>query len=1130
MSVVDLFLVLDDAELRRRFGAPTFDRAVEYVAHGRVLGCSHAVDAEGDLDVRGTVEGSAGVPYSTYVSVGVEDGTWIYSRCSCPVAEGCKHALALLLTVRERQQHETGQDGARPWERQLGSLLDELDEAAGTVVPAGLKPLGLQFDLKPPPRARWGTASGASSRGTLRMRPVQRGARDNWVRTGISWQQVPYAAHYSRTPQHPPRQLEVLAELLTAFRSASGGGYFGSETHLPLGAFGSGLWPLLRRVQETGMPLLADKGLGGLAVSAEPVTVQLDVNASAEGDAHLRLGVPYDDQWFGPGEMELLGTSGHGVALWLEGKRGWEVTLAPLTAPVAGQVRRLLLRPELLVVPPEDRQQLVADYLPRLQRHVPVISSDASIPLPDPVTPRLALTVHWVAADEVRVAWSFRYRVGTDDRVYALEETRGLRGIRRPELERRLLDVLDLDADQQHHLCRGRSRDLGLEPERTFRDGGAVAFAEDVLPGLRDQVEVDEIGDQPDYREAAGQPVIHFRSRQQDSRESAEPHGAEEGAEPGDPGISGEDDPATPVDARTDWLDLEVVVSVDGQFVALAHLLQALTLGKDRLVLRNGVHIRLDRPEFADLARLVDAAGQLHEQPDDGVRVSHHDLGLWDELAEVGIVDAQAAQWVKAARALRGLDALPEVDPVGLKAELRPYQLQGFRWLAYLWQCRLGGILADDMGLGKTLQTLALVAHARERGAAPFLVVAPTSVVGTWAGEAATFTPGLVVRTITESQARRGTSLDEEAADADVVITSYTLYRLEIEAYAARSWGGLVLDEAQTIKNHQSKTYQVVRRLDVPFRLALSGTPMENRLMELWSLLSVVAPGLYPWPRRFAELVANPVEKEGDAQALEAFRRRIRPFLLRRTKELVAADLPAKQEQVLEVALTPRHRRIYDTHLQRERQTILGLVQDFDKNRIAIFRSLTRLRQLSLDAALVDEKYDGTTAAKVDVLVDHLHELAAEGHRALVFSQFTSFLRRVRARLDREGIASSYLDGRTRRRGQVVDEFKQGDAPVFLISLKAGGVGLTLTEADYCFVLDPWWNPAVEAQAVDRTHRIGQQRPVMVYRMVSSGTIEEKVMELKERKAALFSRVIGDGEGAGVPLGAEDVRALLDVG
>jgi SNF2 family DNA or RNA helicase len=483
--------------------------------------------------------------------------------------------------------------------------------------------------------------------------------------------------------------------------------------------------------------------------------------------------------------------------------------------------------------------------------------------------------------------------------------------------------------------------------------------------------------------------------------------------------------------------------------------------------------------------------------------------------------------------------SLTEVEPVGLEATLRPYQLDGFRWLAYLWQARLGGILADDMGLGKTLQTLALVAHARAQGAAPFLVVAPTSVVSTWAHEAATFTPGLRVRTVTESHARRGTSIAdlvaghedagaEDGGPADLVITSYTLYRLEADAYVAQEWGGLVLDEAQTVKNHQGKTYQAVRRLDVPFRLALSGTPMENRLMELWSLLSIVAPGLYPWPQRFAELVANPVERLGDQQVLDRFRRRIRPFLLRRTKELVAADLPGKQEQVLEVRLTPRHRRIYETHLQRERQTVLGLVEDFDKHRIAIFRSLTKLRQLSLDAALVDPEHDGVGSAKVDVLVDHLEELAAEGHRALVFSQFTSFLSRVRDRLDREGIDTVYLDGRTRRRGEVVAQFKDGDAPVFLISLKAGGVGLTLTEADYVFVLDPWWNPAVEAQAVDRTHRIGQQRPVMVYRLVAEQTIEEKVMELKARKAALFAQVVdGDGVMSGA-IGADDVRALFD--
>ena len=261
--------------------------------------------------------------------------------------------------------------------------------------------------------------------------------------------------------------------------------------------------------------------------------------------------------------------------------------------------------------------------------------------------------------------------------------------------------------------------------------------------------------------------------------------------------------------------------------------------------------------------------------------------------------------------------------------------------------------------------------------------------------------------------------------------------------YVEQQWGGLVLDEAQTVKNHQSKTYQGVRRLDAPFRLAITGTPMENRLMEFWSLLSIVAPGLYAYPQQFSELVAVPVEKLGDGDALKRFRRRIRPFLLRRTKELVAADLPPKQEQVLEVQLTPKHRRVYDTHLQRERQNVLGLVDEFDKHRIAIFRSLTKLRQLSLDASLIDEAYDDIGSAKLDTLVDHLHEVLAEGHRALVFSQFTSFLTRVRRRLDSEGITSTYLDGRTRKRAQVIDEFKQGDAGVFLISLKAGGVGLT---------------------------------------------------------------------------------------
>ena len=1106
--MVDLTLHLDDAGLRSRFGSATHDRAVDYVRRGKVLACRHRVDDEGDVDIHGSVEGSAGEIYGCNVSVGRSgSGVWTYGRCSCPVADGCKHMVALLLTVRAQQAEEYAEGAGRRWERQLASVLDELDAVPDRS--RQTKPLALQVEVNQRSASSGfrGWSEPAPRRGSLRVRPLQRGARDNWVRSGVSWNDLQHVG--ARNLRHPPEQVAILSEMLASYRAAQRNLYFGGgDTHLTLGSFGGSLWSMLARCEEAGLELVPGAGLESVTVRHEPVSIQLDVNAAPLREAHLRLGVKVGEVWHGADAIDVLGEGGHGVALWAPGEtdQTWAVTLAPLAKPAGPEVRRLLSMSEELVVPAEDRADLVAEYLPRLQRHVPVISSDGSVAVPEPVEPRLCLTVKWIAVDEVRIAWSWRYRVGEDDRVYRLDETRGMRGVRRPEREWELLEELErsLTDEQVHRLYGSERRDAGILVEAVFHDVAAIGFAEDVLPGLEagGLVEIEEIGVRPDYRESSESPVIRFAAAGE----------ASEGADEG----------------RTDWLDLEVVISVGGQFIALAHVLEALTRGLPRIIMRSGIHISTDHPECQKLAELVEAAGQLHEQPRDGVRVNHHDLGLWDELAEVGIVDAQADQWVRAAQALRGLETLPEVEPTAIKAELRHYQLDGFRWLAFLWESGLGGILADDMGLGKTLQTLALIAHARERGAGPFLVVAPTSVVSTWAHEAATFTPGLAVETVTESHSRRGTSVASLFEQADVVITSYTLYRLEVDSYAALRWGGLVLDEAQTVKNHNGKTYQCVRRLDVPFRLALTGTPLENRLMELWSLLSIVAPGLYPYPQRFVEHVANPVERLGDKQVLDRFRRRIRPFLLRRTKELVASDLPPKQEQVLEVRLTPRHRKVYETHLQRERQAVLGLVEDFDKHRIAIFRSLTRLRQLSLDAGLVDEQYDGIGSAKLDVLVDHLLELQAEGHRALVFSQFTSFLRRVRARLDREGIDSTYLDGSTRNRGEVIGEFKGGDAAVFLISLKAGGVGLTLTEADYVFVLDPWWNPAVEAQAVDRAHRIGQQNPVMVYRLVAANTIEEKVMELKARKAALFAQVV-DGDGSmGTPIDAEDVRALFD--
>jgi SNF2 family DNA or RNA helicase len=471
--------------------------------------------------------------------------------------------------------------------------------------------------------------------------------------------------------------------------------------------------------------------------------------------------------------------------------------------------------------------------------------------------------------------------------------------------------------------------------------------------------------------------------------------------------------------------------------------------------------------------------------------------------------------------------------PSGLAATLRDYQVRGYRWLETLRRNKLGGILADDMGLGKTLQVIGMMLAAQEDAAeqgeeglparvAPFLVVAPTSVVGNWVREIERFAPGLRARAVTETSKKRRSSLAGAVAGADVVVTSYTLFRLDIEEYHALNWSAAVFDEAQMIKNHTSRAYAAARVLDTPVKIAVTGTPLENNLLELWALASLVCPGLLGSKAHFTEFFRHPVEKQGDTQRLALLQRRLRPFLLRRTKDMVAADLPAKTEKVLELQLSPTHRRIYDVRLQRERAKVLGLVQDLDANRFEVFRSLTLLRQLALDSELAGEA--PTPSAKLSALAELLTTVTQEGHKVLVLSQFTRFLRKARDAATSAGIDSLYLDGATRNRQQVIDAFRgEGDgddaagggAPVFFISLKAGGFGLNLTEADYVVLLDPWWNPATEAQAVDRAHRIGQTRPVVVYRLVSANTIESKVMALKETKAALFDRVL-DGGGAEV--------------
>ena len=434
------------------------------------------------------------------------------------------------------------------------------------------------------------------------------------------------------------------------------------------------------------------------------------------------------------------------------------------------------------------------------------------------------------------------------------------------------------------------------------------------------------------------------------------------------------------------------------------------------------------------------------------------------------------------------------------------------------------------MGLGKTVQSLALICHVREQnpGMPPFLVVAPASVVANWATEAARFAPELSVVPMSDTLRRAGADLDELAAGAHIVVTSYTLFRLDFDAYAARGWSGLILDEAQYVKNRHAKTYQCARKLAAPFKLAITGTPMENNLMELWSLLSITAPGLFPSPTKFADFYAKPIEKTGDAELLALFRRRIKPLVKRRKKEHVAAELPAKQEQILDVELPPRHRALYNKRLQRERQKVLGLLDDMQRNRFTILKSLTVLRQMALHPGLVDPEHDTSRAARRltrSPSICAMSSTAATAHSCSVSSPVSSAGSAIASTPRASTTAISM--GEPVTVPTMIRRFKEGDAPVFLISLKAGGVGLNLTEADYCFLLDPWWNPATEAQAIDRTHRIGQTRNVMVYRLIAHDTIEDKVMALNARKAKLFASVIDDGNAFGSALTADDIRGLF---
>lgn len=856
---------------------------------------------------------------------------------------------------------------------------------------------------------------------------------------------------------------------------------------------------------------------------------------------------------------------------------GVELALIPLVEPLDA-ASESLISAGTVHIPAAERATFQKEYLPALSRSIPSLTPDPALALPRVKPPHLVLEISFdeQVRHDAQLSWRWEYPLNpfAED---SAEEASAQNPAGASDVQS--LPVFGYPGEEG-----GEVRDERFEA-RVLRSVRAILAAHPALSGLEERriegwetrellsailpklrrvsaVQVRFNGTPPQFVEATD-ALIEITVNEGNSR---------------------------------DWFGLGIAVKVNNWTVPFAQIFEALDRGADRILLGNGTYFSLRRPEFKTLRTLIAEARELDDAGGE-LRINRHQAGLFSELESLAASVHTTARWDAQVRSLlelvEGLEDAEEsakensekgiekaLDkgaqdspapqktsrrviaqrpvPAGLQATLRPYQVEGFQWLSFLYEQRLGGILADDMGLGKTVQALALLAHAIEEHStaapgepfAPFLVVAPTSVITNWAAEAERFLPEAKVVTITETTAGK-TPLAERIAGAHLVLTSYTLLRMDEDAYtgyartlggavdehtgeqsAPEGWGALLLDEAQFVKNTGTRAWSIARTMPARTKIAMTGTPIENNLMELWALLAIVADGLFPSARAFRDLYARPAESGEDpahaAATAARLRRRIRPLMLRRTKELVAAELPAKNDTRVNLPLAPGHRRIYDTHLQRERQKVLGLLEDMDKNRFTIFQSLTLLRRLALDAALIDpEAYAGVSSVKRDYLVQQLPDLLEKGHRVLVFSQFTGYLKSISARLAEEGIGHLYLDGSTRNRAEVIEAFTSGQEPVFLISLKAGGFGLNLTEADHVFIMDPWWNPAAEQQAVDRIHRIGQDKEVHVYRLVAEGTIEEKVMQLKESKAALFDAVVGEGEFASAAVTAEDVRELF---
>jgi superfamily II DNA or RNA helicase len=1131
---------LNDRALRRLLGARAYLRGYDYVRR-------HAVEdiVVEDAGARGHVRGTDAAPYKVTLQL---TPSGFGSSCTCPAFASsngghCKHVAALLIALRDQARgaqrrppappaaatgvhytvhggtvHVAGVDGeGRRSKRARARAMKAAHQASQTVrgVPAnGTAGTGvdawLPEAMPPAPKQieyrlqvkQVGHAPGAGGGGltiTL-LNPENR---------------VPLlpSALLLAQDQHPTPDRDAI-RLLARFEN-QGPRRVGIDVR---GEDASDLLPLLK-----GRRVIVEPQMMELRFGDEPLRPRFDLELSPDG-SQIVVRTSFQRQ----GDPRRFTTTS---GAWFEGSPGWYVDAQegwarPVDRRVSPAAVRRLLRLPVITEPVERLAELVMHGLPKVALEVgaelPELSQVADVVDLEPtfrvaaggslVEAQVSLRAAYedveidVRADGMTLPVIVKAAanvVPASGAVAAAGGQASPRGRSDGSASRRAKCIrCDIAAQQE---AAAKLRDLGLVPDEDgnkfiARGDDAIRFWTEGIATLPDQWDIFVPDDLVD---------VHVRSEALSANAR--------------------------VGSGVDWLSLRLSFESEGVAVTQEELRRSLAEGGKYVRLADGTFARIDPQKVREV--LQRQAEILATGGGNGGHLPLSQAGrIEDLLAQVGR-SSVAGDTKDLFKKLRDIDEIKGTKkPRNLKAQLRPYQEQGFQWLWFLHEIGSGGVLADDMGLGKTVQTLALLLAVKAEDAKvegkrkPFkaLIVAPTSVVTNWLREMDRFAPSLR-HALWHGAERR--ERQDELEDADVVVTSYALLRRDEEMLKEIDWRYVIVDEAQQIKNPLSATARAAKRLRADRRLALSGTPIENRLSEIWSIFDFVCPGLLGPLDKFEERYSRPIDA-GDKTAAARLRATIHPFILRRTKSEVARDLPEKIETDQFCELTGEQTSLYAAVLKEVRAQVMGEVerQGLARSQIQILAGLTRLRQAACDPRLLGlpREFGDEDSGKLVALRDLVETSIEGGHRVLVFSQFVSMLTIIKRAMDDDGVAYEYLDGSTKDRQACVENFQREDGPpVFLISLKAGGSGLNLTAADTVIHFDPWWNPAVEDQATDRAHRIGQTRVVTTYRLIAKGTIEEKILELAEKKRELVGAVLSEDVGGSKKLTKNDLEDLF---